>query len=487
MADEAEHGRTVLSAVIAGRSVRALTFAQSKLGHPERYFTDPLQLGLFRLLSAYEQQAGGIITRDALGDLLRDKPAGTLQLYGETYDALAASVPDGHVFMHAVGQLRELADRRATGAALATGMKIMQQGVRLTDGTEAQGHADAREFVLGALAEAQALGTEAETPEGDVTREAADVMADYAAAKALRMSGRPVGVQFGLPSLDEALGGGLGKGLALVVAGTTVGKSSLCVQLAWYNAVIEGLNVLFFTTEQHRSEVRVKLVSRHSRHPKFGLGSGLDSSKIMSGWLSGAEEKALDWVLDDLKTGGYGELQTVQMPEHCTVGVISGRAESMARRQRPDLMVFDYLQLCDPERRSRDSREHENQSGIVKGAHRWAQTAFRGKGVPLVSPWQANQGGAQALRGGEGGFSLDTHMSQTKEAGNTAAVVLTLAAAQQDVSRGRNVPLRLTVEKNRGGARGFRASVTADYATSCFWDSESEDPGDAGDEFDLGA
>jgi replicative DNA helicase len=471
MADAVAHGKVVLSAVLAGgRSVRALDYVSARVGG--EHFTDPVQRALFLLLTRYAGQTGGVMSRDALSDLLRGRKPGTVQMYEEAYDALAAVLPELHEFRHSVDQLRELAAERATGDALATGMQIVREGLRGEDGRELAGHADAREFVQVALAEAEQLASTSDTPEGNVTAEGDEVLAAYARAKEMRRSGKPAGIQFGLPDVDRYLGGGLGKGLSLVVAGTTVGKSSLCVQLAWHNAVMEGRNVLVFTTEQHRDEVRVKLVARHSRHPKFGLARGIDSLKISSGWLSEEEERALAAVTADLKAGGYGELQVVQMPEHCTVPVFSGRAEAMARRLVPDLMVFDYLQLCDPQQRSRDSREHENQSGIVKSAHRWAQTAFHGRGVPLVSPWQANQGGSQALRGGGGGFSIDQHMSQSSEAGKTAATVISLSLSEEDTSRGRAVPLALTVEKNRNGARGGRFRLTADYATSYFADQD---------------
>jgi replicative DNA helicase len=481
--DAVAHGRVVLSAVLAnGGSVRALDYASSHIG--EDHFTDPVQRSLFTVLTGYARQAGGILTREALGDLLRGKKPGTVQMYEEAYDAIAAALPELHQFRHSVDQLRELAAERATGEALATAMQILRDGVRDDDGRELAGHADAREFAQVALAEAEQLASTSDTPEGNVNTEGDEVLAAYAAAKVARQSGKPVGVQFGLPDLDHSLGGGLGKGLTLVVAATTVGKSSLCVQCAWHNAVEEGRDVTIFTTEQHRDEVRAKMFARHSRLSKFGLGRGLDTLKIVSGWLSEEEERALAWVADDLKTcPDYGEIQVVQMPEHCTVPVWTGRAEAMARRRRPALMIFDYLQLCDPAQRGRDSKEHETQAGIVKGSHRWAQTAFHGHGVSLVSPWQANQGGSQALRG-SGGFSLDQHMSQSSEAGKTAATVLSLSLPEEDTSHGRAVPLVLTVEKNRNGVRGGRFRVTADYATSYFTDRvvPEEDPIDFGDE-----
>jgi replicative DNA helicase len=474
--DSVTHGKVVLSAVTGGGgSVKALDYAAARVGG--EHFTDPVQRSLFTLLTRYADQTGGILSRPALEDLLRGRRPGTVQMYEEAYDAVAATVPALHEFRHSVDQLRELAAERATGEALATAMQILRDEVKTEDGRELSGHGDARDYAQVALAEAEQLASTSDTPEGNIAVEGDEVLAAYARAKELRQSGRPAGIQFGLPDLDRALGGGLGKGLTLVVAGTTVGKSSLCVQAAHHNAVEEGRDVMFLTTEQHRDEVRAKLFARHSRLPKFGLARGLDCLKIVSGWLSEDEERILAWVADDLKTGGYGELQVVQMPEHCTVPVWTGRAEAMGRRRRPELVVFDYLQLCDPERRGRDTREDVSQGGIVKHSHRWGQTAFHGHGVALISPWQANQAGSQALRG-SGGFSLDTHMSQSSEASKTAATVLSLALPEEDTSKGRDVRLVLSVEKNRNGVRGGRFSVTADYATSFFTDRvvPDEDP-----------
>jgi hypothetical protein len=487
MADAVAHGKTVLSAIVAGgRSVRALDYACERLVMPELFFTDTVQLKMFLLLERYRRQAGGIMPRAVLSDLLRGRKPGTVQLFEEAYDGFAALAPEEHQFRHAVDQLRELAAERATGEAFALGRQILAaseaEPASLDDGRKLWGHVEARAVVQAALAGAEQLGSESDVQAGSIAGEGDDVLAAYARAKELRQSGRPVGVQLGFPDLERSLGGGIGKGLGLLIAPTSVGKSSFCVHAVWHNAVTQGRHTLYFTTEQHYDEVRVKLFARHSRHPKFGLPRGLDTLDIMSGRLSEEEEQALAWVADDLKTGDYGGIEVVQMPEHCTVAAFTARAEAMARRQRPDLMVFDYLQLCDPDRRGRDSKEHENQSGIVKASHRWAETAFHGKGVSLLSPWQPNQNGAQALRG-SGSFSVDQHMSQSSEAGKTAGLVLALSAPEEDTSRGRAVPLVLSVEKNRNGRKGARAQLVADYATSYFTDREGpdEDPIDLGE------
>jgi replicative DNA helicase len=474
MPDAAAHGKVVLSAIVANRSTKALDYAAARIG-PE-HFTDRAQQVLFQLLVRYADRAGGIMPREALTDLLRSKPPGSVQMYGETYDTLTTA-PTGHAFFHSVAELQDLAALRATEEALATGKLILRETVRLEDNREVHGHEDAREYVLAQFSEAERAAGAQDSPEGDIRTEGSDILAAYAQAKEMRRIGKVQGAQFGIPSLDGYLDGGLGNGeVGILVAGTTVGKSSLCVQAAWYNAVECGRNVLVFTTEQHRNEVRLKIVCRHSKHPKFGLAQGIDSAAVRTGCLTPDEEKAFAWVVDDLKSGGYGEIQVVQMPEQCTLPVMAGRAAHLARRTPPDLVVVDYLQQFEPARRSRESRLTEDQSGIVKGAKRWATTFLKGRGVPVISPWQVNKDGLGSLRTG-GDFQLED-LSQTTEASKTPGVVLALQGREEDISGGRNAALELKVLKNRNGRRGRKFQLVADYATSTFTDREDTVGGD---------
>jgi hypothetical protein len=433
---------------------------------------------MFVLLQRYADKTGGIVTRDALGDLLREQKPGVAQMYGEAYDALTAFMPDKPQFLHSVGQLRELAAGRLTGDALAMGMLIMREGSRLDDGTELLGHADARSYVLGAFADAERAAGAQDSPEGEVDADGDVVLRSYALAKQLRLAGQVPGVMFGLPSLDAHLAGGLGNGeLALVAAWTTAGKSSFCVQVAWYNAVKCGKNVIIFTTEQLRRSLVVKIIARHSMDPKFGLRRGLDTAAIRAGRLSDDEEKILAWVTDDLKGGGYGHLNIVQMPEMCTISVMASRAAAIARQTPPDLCIADYLQLFAPDKAKRDSRDHEDQSGVLKQAQRWATTFRNGQGVPLISPWQTSKEGRRSLKT-SGGYSLED-LSATSEAGKTPGMVLALADREDDTTGGRAAPLELTVLKNRDGPRGRRFSLTADFATCHFADRD-----DSAEEYD---
>jgi len=483
MADAVAHGRVVLGRIVGGeRSLRALHYAADHLGG--EHFTDTVQRRLFRTLVGYADRNGGVMSRAALSDLLRGQEPGIVLMYEEAYDLLAGLSPEEHEFYHSASQLRELAADRATGDALAVGKAIMTEGLRLEDGTELRGSQDARAYVQAEFAQAETAAGGTDSPGGDIRTAGDDILAAYSQVKEQRKTGRVQGIEFGIADLDAHLDGGLGHGeLGLVAAAMTAGKSSLCVQCGWHNAVEQGRNVIFFTTEQHHTALRVKIVARHSRLPKFGLPRGLDTRLIRSGRLDAEGERALAAVVADLKTGDYGSLQVIQMPEVCTLPVMAARAEAISRTVVPDLVIFDYLQLMDPEKRSKDNRLNETMAGVLKGARGWARSFRRGRGVPLISPWQVNKEGINGMKG-SGEFKLED-LGETIEAGRTPSMVLGLMAAEEDNSDGRAAPLSVKVLKNRDGPRGRRFGLTVDFATCHFADREAA-VADA-DFFDLDA
>jgi replicative DNA helicase len=466
--DSAGHGRVILSAVLAGEgSVKALDYALAHVSAD--WFEDRVQRNLFTILHRYLDQTHGIPGRDELEDLLRDFPPGVAAEYGETYAALAAEMPKPDKFLHAVDMLRILAADRLTGEALAQGMEILRNGVRSENGSrELRGHEDARLYVQAALAEVERDCGLVSTPEGNVLVEAADVLSSYARTKELRLKGEAPGVMFGLPALDDKLGGGLLPGeLALLVAWTTAGKSSWCVQMAWHASVVQGKNVVIFTTETLRPQLRIKLVARHSRLPKFGLERGLNSRDIREGRLTDAEERAFAAVLADWKDcRDYGRCYVVQVPDQGTVAGMAARMAAIERQFPIDLCVVDYLQLFSPDERQREARGFDIQSSIIKSAKRLAATHNRGSGVPMVSPWQINREGRQQLQE-SGKYSLE-NMSGTQEAAKTPDVVLSLADREEDTSNGRAAPLDLAVLKNRDGPKGQTIRMAADFATNTF-------------------
>ncbi len=465
--DASDHGKVVLSAILAGGgSIKALDYALARIT-PE-HLVDPVQRTLFIICQRYADQTRGVLSRAALGDLLRDREPGKALMYAEYYDAMAAAPPALDQFLHSVTQLRELAAERSTGEALAQGMEILRNGARDERGRELRGHEDARAYVLAELAAVERDSGLASSPEGDIRRESDDLHARYAKAKELRLQGTAPGVSFGLEALDARFPGGLNPGeLCLVCGWTSAGKSSVCAHLAWHLSTQQGRNVVIFTTETLRPQVHAKIVARHSRQPQFGLPQGLNSRDIRSGWLDERGERALRQVLSDFGSNpDYGRCYVVQVPRRGTLSGMESRLQAISRQFRPDLVIIDYLQLFYPDRSRRESGEREDQSGIVKDAKQVAATFAQGTGVPVVSPWQVNRVGRERLKEA-GGYSLE-NMAGTQEAANTADIVLGLVDPLNDTSHGRNVPIELTVMKNRDGERGGTFRLTADFATSFF-------------------
>jgi len=471
VAGSVEHGKVVLSAIVfGGGSLRALDYARTRLT-PE-HFTDTVQRALFVFLQRYADQSRGILPRKTLADVLRDQAPGRAQQFMEYYDLVAEAEPELHEFKHSVAQLRELAAEQATGDALRQGIEILRSGAYADDEkTWLKGHEDARAHVLAAFAAAESAHGTAESPEGDVRNEGKDIMARYAKAKELRLRNRSPGIAFGIGELDRRLpAGALPGSLSLVLGWTSAGKTSYCVNWAHHAAVMQGRDVVYFTTETLRPQVSAKLIARHSRLPQFGLPQGLNSAAIQAGRLTDTEETAFQQVLADFGGAGYGKVWLVQCPRRATASTIESRLAAISRSFTPGLVIMDYAQLLAPERAGRESRTSENLAGVVKDLKQVSAAFNGGEGVPIVTPWQVSREGYRSKKA-TGAYDL-LDVAETKEAADTADLVIALIDPASDDTRGRAVPITASVIKCRDGERNFSAELTADFATS-FFDSRN--------------
>ena len=486
MADALDHGRTVLGAILAGRP-DLLAAAQRHLA--PSHFTDSVQAALFAMCERYADQTRGVLPRAALADSLRTAPPGTVLKYEEYYDLLTAAAPSDDEFLWSVQQLCELHAERMTGEKLARAYKILTQGDTEGEGRakrELRGHADARSYLLSGLADIEReLNAEA-APEGDMRAEADDIKADYARRMQQRSAGTSVST--GITSLDLMLGGGTQRGELGFVAGyTSAGKSKWCAQLAHHAVTAQGKNVVIFTSETLRSQVRFSILARHSREERFGITDGnhfgINTRDMKSGTLP--DPRVFRRVLHDFTdTPGYGRCYIAQVPRGATVATLESRLARYAREWTADLVIVDYLALLRSELRNRDLRE--SLVDIIKEAKQVAATYCDGLGVPLWSPWQVRRD-ARDEASKRGYYTLND-LSETAEASNTADVVISLLEPDADDSRGRSVPLKLGVLKNRDGERGGEPiQLTADYATAYFAaggsGTSNEDLIDYGSEF----
>lgn len=457
-----DHSKIVLGAIIPNR----LDLLNKALTHlTDTHFPDAQYRTFFLLLERYAETTGSILTKAALEDILssRNVDAGRVSLYTETFDTLLKLNPDDADFKWSVEQLKELAAERKTAEAITGGMEILNRGAKGPKGEDLIGHKDARAHVLTKFADIDRELSMQESPEGDSRTEADEIWAEYNTPKS---NG---GIKFGIPALDDKVGG-LQKGeLDLIVGYSSSGKTTLAtIQLAWSAAIEQRKNVVILTSETLRPQVRRKLICRHSRLPMFDIPTGINSRNLKrgKGYLTPEEEQGLPAVIDDYsKNPNYGKVVIVQVPRGATISTCEGKALRYQRDFQVDLIVIDYLALLKPDRRFTSRREEL--AATIQEGKQFATTFNDGEGVPIVSPWQTSRDSwkeAQTV-----GYYNSSALAETAEATSTSDVVITILEPKENESREANI--KAQVVKNRDGEKSLGIDLVVDYATS-YWSQE---------------
>lgn len=172
-----------------------------------------------------------------------------------------------------------------------------------------------------------------------------------------RESSEPV--QTGIRPIDMALDGGLPRGLVVLGAVSSTGKTTLVLQMA-DSMASQGIPVLFVTIEQSAAELVAKSLSR-----LVSLGSGLH---IPAGDLRRTSKRAL-WkggefaALVEAESAYYGsispKLRIMEGQGQPGVADIAAAARLIAAQEgQPPAVFVDYLQLLRPE----DPRDSDKQA-----------------------------------------------------------------------------------------------------------------------------
>lgn len=461
MATATEHAQVVLSAIIPSRrdllekALRQLTPA---------HFPERVQASLFTMLERYsEYTAGAVMPLKYLDDNLRGRSdPGQLPLYIETYQLYSEATTSDSEFAWSVQQLRELAADKATGEVITEAMEILRNGK--TVGTETlRGHEDARTHLLEAFQDIDRELTMQDAPEGDMRQERLEILNDYAERKSSRLQGKSQGILFGISELDRKVGGLQPGELVLTAGYSSDGKTSLCVQTAWSAAVEQKKNVVFFTTETSRTQVRRKLLARHSKLPQFELGDGFNTRDLRAGTLPEDKEAKLQLVVDDFtKNPEYGTIYISQVHRSSTIASLDQRLHRIQRKLNVDLVVMDYLALLGSDRRRGTVREELAE--ILKGAKLLATNFDNSRGVPFISPWQVSRAAREEAE--QNGMYTTRALSETAEATNSADVIVSILAPTDNTDRYADTIMQLL--KARDGETANGLVVEVDYATSWF-------------------
>lgn len=472
MASPSDHARTLFSAIVPDRK-DLLGIALEQLS--QEHFPDREWYNLYVIFSWYHSIAGDVLTRQAVSDAIRklpDSAESKVRLYEEIYDNLLSSKASESDFRWSLEQLKDSFAARATKAALLEAMNIAQQGIPGPKGDVIKGHEAARDRIMAQFAEIDLRAQVQEAPDGNAREEEDDILAEYAQKKAKYLSGESSGVEFGVSSIDKYLGGLQPGELDFVLGYSSSGKSSLCVQLAWNCAMAQGKNVIYVTTETLRSQIRRKLISRHSMLPQFDLPEGLNSLDLKRGTLEASlEEKLREVVRDFSSNASYGQCRIMQASENTSVSALKIGLQRLQTQTPIDLVIVDSLYILRPDERRSTEREELNDA--IKKAKHLATTFNNGNGVPFVTPWQTSR--EHKERADRDKRYAMSAMAETAYAERYADVVISLLEPPESK---RFTTLTAAIIKNRDGEQSPNLDVKVDYATSCFTDSSGFTSGD---------
>lgn len=205
-----------------------------------------------------------------------------------------------------------------------------------------------------------------------------DTLADYASSGAWERENKAAGdrLSTGFLNLDKALGGGLLNGLAVLAGASSLGKTTLALNVA-ANAAEEGHKVIFFSMEIARRKLLAKILAREC----YGKGYPLTAEDLCLKRYGdhGAEE--VEGVVSSWLCEHGGNFMLREGIFGTTSEDITGAVESFCDRtgERP-LVVVDYLQII----QSGEEKYTDYRRQVDKATHELKILAERER-VPVLA------------------------------------------------------------------------------------------------------
>lgn len=292
----------------------------------------------------------------------------------------------------------------------------------------------------------------------------------------VRTADRADAIPSGLEALDEQLDGGLYPGLYILGAVSSLGKTSLMLQIA--DSISDGgQDVLFFTAEQSPDELMAKSLSRITGEMASDLRGdvGLNSLRILRGaptWTkmeSDALEKAAEryrdmaghlWIIEaDSSREADGRGSGTRIGLDTIEKAVKEHIELMGTRP---VVIIDYLQILQPSDQTGKKSDKQNMDETVSELRRLSKE-YRG-GIPIIaisSLNRASYGGTVGMdsykESGAIEYSADVILAlqpRNLSTGTTPTDQKRNKEAYQSLESCDTKLLEIHVMKNRMGRRG---------------------------------
>lgn len=241
-------------------------------------------------------------------------------------------------------------------------------------------------------------------------------------------SNRFDGLLTGLPSIDMICKGIRSPELWLVVAYVSELKTTMTMNFAYTQAIEQGKNVQFVSLEMPYKDVRNMFICIHSANLNLWPGSEWDDvyplnyDSIVDGSLSPREEEFFKFLCSDLEDNSeYGDISIYQPEDGLSMSHLKAWAEIEFRKKPFEILYLDYIELMKSENPSKDYSLELNQR--IKDLKQFAIHFNDGKGLRIVSAYQANRKGKEHADKHDGEYRLDA-LSYANEAERSADVII---------------------------------------------------------------
>lgn len=152
----------------------------------------------------------------------------------------------------------------------------------------------------------------------------------------------------GISGLDRALDGGLRRGVVVIGAVSSMGKTTLAAQIA-DNIAASGRGVLFVTIEQSAEEIVAKSLSRIMRAHGYAVPYSHILGSERRTWGK-AQNEAFFKACEEYANVTVGRLRIIEGIDRPSVQSVWALAAEIAEHDgRPPVIFIDYLQLLAPQ------------------------------------------------------------------------------------------------------------------------------------------